>query len=116
MLIESHALSQVGQLYLTFGITNVMVVRGVNGFWPSAFQMHPSKSKNVLLNGNEKPVSLGWAPGLLPGALAETGAQHGRLALVLPSSPASSGSSSKQICIRAEKALLILPKESSREF
>lgn len=57
----------------------------------SAFQMHPSKSKNVLLNGNEKSVSLGWAPGLLPGALAETGAQHGCLALMLPSSPASQG-------------------------
>lgn len=55
------------------------------------FQLHPSKSKNVLLNGNKKSVSLDWAPGLLPRALAETGAQHGRLALMLPSSPASQG-------------------------
>lgn len=82
------------------------------------FPMHPSKSKNVLLNGNKKSVNLDWVLGLLPCALAETGAQHGRLALTLPSSLASQGphQNSLKICIRAEKALLILPKESSREF
>lgn len=64
-----------------------------------------------------RSLNLDWAPGLLPCALAETGAQHGRLALMLPSSPASHGPHQNRYASgQRKKALLILPKESSREF
>lgn len=81
------------------------------------FQMHPSKSKTVLLNGNKKSVKWTWtwrlALALCPGWDRSSAWASGSDAAKVP---CLSGSSSKRIRIRAEKALLILPKESSREF
>lgn len=64
MIIESHILSQVGQLYLTFGITNVMVVRGLNGFWPSAFSDASLQVKECASEWEQEVCELGlgaWA-------------------------------------------------------
>lgn len=59
--------------------------------WAICFFRCILRSPGLCFWMGTRSLNLDWAPGLLPCALAETGAQHGRLALMLPSSPASHG-------------------------
>lgn len=70
MVIGSHLLSQVGQSYLTFGISNMTVVRGLNGFWPSAFPDASLEVKECASEWEQEVCELGlgaWALALCPG-------------------------------------------------
>lgn len=67
MVIESHLLSQAGQLYLTFGIANMRVVRGLDGFWPSAFSDASLEVKECASEWEQEVCDLAWAPALCPG-------------------------------------------------
>lgn len=96
MVIGSHLLSQVGQSYLTFGISNMTVVRGLNGFWPSAFPDASLEVKECASEWEQEVCELGlgaWALALCPGWDRSTAWASGSDAAKFP---CLSGSSSKQ--------------------